>query len=417
MDLKQDTLLIVDDEELIRQLLRVKFSGENYQCLTAVNGIEAIELIKGIQIAVVLLDINMPGKTGIETLQDIKTLKPDTEVIMATAINDIEIALKCLRLGAYDYVIKPFNLEELIHITKRAQEHRRLILENRSYQLELEKKVAERTEELRQALDKLKAASLDTIFRLSRAAEYKDEDTGMHIRRIGRYAAQIAETMGLPAEQIESFLYAAPMHDIGKIGIPDHILLKPGTLTPQEWEIMKQHTIIGANILEGAASEIIKQGAVIALNHHEKWDGSGYPNGLKGENIPLAGRITAIVDVFDALTSKRPYRLQSFSVPEALKMIEENVGKQFDPEIYRALQGSLKNILAIKEHHGLRLPAYHRGLCPYPDTSPQRYKHYLLVMLTGVYRGHDSYLSKKGITTATSPVNRTASMKRLYLRA
>ncbi|AII61516.1 HD domain-containing phosphohydrolase [Dehalococcoides mccartyi] len=351
MDLKQDTLLIVDDEELIRQLLRVKFSGENYQCLTAVNGIEAIELIKGIQIAVVLLDINMPGKTGIETLQDIKTLKPDTEVIMATAINDIEIALKCLRLGAYDYVIKPFNLEELIHITKRAQEHRRLILENRSYQLELEKKVSERTEELRQALDKLKTASLDTIFRLSRAAEYKDEDTGMHIRRIGRYAAQIAETMGLPAEQIESFLYAAPMHDIGKIGIPDHILLKPGTLTPQEWEIMKQHTIIGANILEGAASEIIKQGAVIALNHHEKWDGSGYPNGLKGENIPLAGRITAIVDVFDALTSKRPYRLQSFSVPEALKMIEENVGKQFDPEIYRALQGSLKNILAIKEHH------------------------------------------------------------------
>ncbi|BAS32483.1 response regulator [Dehalococcoides mccartyi] len=275
MDLKQDTLLIVDDEELIRQLLRVKFSGENYQCLTAGNGIEAIELIKGIQIAVVLLDINMPGKTGIETLQDIKTLKPDTEVIMATAINDIEIALKCLRLGAYDYVIKPFNLEELIHITKRAQEHRRLILENRSYQLELEKKVSERTEELRQALDKLKAASLDTIFRLSRAAEYKDEDTGMHIRRIGRYAAQIAETMGLPAEQIESFLYAAPMHDIGKIGIPDHILLKPGTLTPQEWEIMKQHTIIGANILEGAASEIIKQGAVIALNHHEKWDGSG----------------------------------------------------------------------------------------------------------------------------------------------
>ncbi|BAQ35359.1 MULTISPECIES: HD domain-containing phosphohydrolase [Dehalococcoides] len=350
MDLQQDTLLIVDDEELIRQLLSVKFSNENYQCLTASNGIEALELIKGIQVAIVLLDINMPGKTGIETLQDIKTLKPDTEVIMATAINDIDIALKCIRLGAYDYVIKPFNLDSLIHITKRAQEHRRLILENRGYQLGLEQKVAERTEELKQALDKLKSASLDTIFRLSRAAEYKDEDTGMHIRRIGHYAAQIAESMGLPPEEIESFLYAAPMHDIGKIGIPDNILLKPGKLTPQEWEIMKQHTVIGANILEGAASEIIKKAAVIALNHHEKWDGSGYPNGLKGENIPLAGRITAIADVFDALTSKRPYRPVSYSITEALKMIEENVGKQFDPEIYNALRGNLKNILAIKEH-------------------------------------------------------------------
>jgi len=349
MNAQQETLLIVDDEELIRQLLKVKFSAENYQCLTASNGIEAVELVKGIQVAVVLLDINMPGKTGIETLKEIKALRPDTEVIMATAINDIDVALKCIRLGAYDYAIKPFNLEVLIHITKRALEHRRLILENREYQLGLEKKVVARTEELRQALNQLKEASLDTIFRLSRAAEYKDEDTGTHIRRIGHYVAEIANTMGLPSEQVEAFLYAAPMHDIGKIGIPDHILLKPGKLTPEEWEIMKQHTVIGASILEGATSEVIKQGAVIALNHHERWDGSGYPNGLKGENIPLGGRITAIADVFDALTSKRPYRPSSFSVPEALKMIEANVGKQFDHEIYQALQGSLKNILTIRQ--------------------------------------------------------------------
>jgi putative two-component system response regulator len=169
-------------------------------------------------------------------------------------------------------------------------------------------------EQLRQAFKKIKVASLDTIFRLPRAAEYKDEETGAHIHRMSNYAAIVARKLGLNEEATETIRYAAPMHDVGKIGIPEHILLKPGKLGPNEWEIMKQHTIIGAQILEGSDAESIKQAEVIALTHHEKWDGSGYPKGLRGSEIPLVGRIAAIADVFDALTTRRPYRTDPFPV-------------------------------------------------------------------------------------------------------
>jgi putative two-component system response regulator len=214
----------------------------------------------------------------------------------------------------------------------------------------MEEMVARRTEELKRAVEKLKGASMDTIHRLARAAEYKDEDTGAHIKRMSHYCAAVARKLGLNDSIVEMIIYAAPMHDVGKIGIPDRILLKPGPLDDDEWEIMKQHTAIGAQILEGSAAGFIKLARVIALNHHEKWDGSGYPGGLKGSKIPLAGRIAAIADVFEALTSERPYK-EAFSVEKAFGIIKESRGSHFDPKVADTFFAVQKEILSIKEQY------------------------------------------------------------------
>jgi putative two-component system response regulator len=217
-----------------------------------------------------------------------------------------------------------------------------------NYQKELESEVTRRTGELKIAFEKIKAASLDTIYRLSMASEYKDEDTGAHIKRMSRYCAAVARRMGLDENTIETILYAAPMHDLGKIGIPDVILLKPARLDRVEWEIMKLHTVIGAKILKGSDAEFIRLGETIALSHHEKWDGSGYPNGLKGTDIPLAGRITAIADVFDALMTKRPYK-EPFPWEKSLAIIRAGKGSHFDPDVIDAFFAIQDEILVIKE--------------------------------------------------------------------
>jgi putative two-component system response regulator len=219
-----------------------------------------------------------------------------------------------------------------------------------NYQKELESEVTRRTEELKHAFERIKAASLETIYRLSMASEYKDEDTGSHIKRMSRYCAAVARRMGLDESTIETILYAAPMHDLGKIGIPDLILTKPAKLDPLEWEIMKQHAAIGAGILEGADAEFLKLARVIALTHHEKWNGSGYPGGLKGADIPLAGRITAIADVFDALTSKRPYK-EPFSLDKSFSIIREERGRHFDPDVVDAFLTIENGIVSIKDRY------------------------------------------------------------------
>jgi len=201
-----------------------------------------------------------------------------------------------------------------------------------TYQEEMEAEVARRTQELTRAFEKIKIASLDTVYRLSRAAEYKDEDTGAHVQRMSHYSSAIARGMGLDEEFIENVLWAAPMHDVGKIGIPDRVLLKPGKLDDDEWVIMRQHTTIGAEILKDADADFIKLAADIALTHHEKWNGSGYPHGIKGPDIPLAGRIVALADVFDALTTERPYK-EPFPLEKAFAIIKEGQGVHFDPEV------------------------------------------------------------------------------------
>ncbi|MFO7712278.1 MAG: response regulator [Dehalococcoidia bacterium] len=347
---KQESILVVDDEQTIRAFLKQVLRGEGYRCEEAGNAAEALEKLEGDAISLVLLDIKMPGRSGLELLPEIRASFPDTAVVMATAMNDTSVAVQCMKQGAYDYVAKPFGLEDVVLSVERALQRRRLELENRVYQQHLEELVSEKTKELREALDRIKLASLDTIYRLARAAEYRDADTGAHIERIGRSSAAIARQLGLENGEVDNMLYAAPMHDVGKIAVPDRILLNPGSLSAEEWEIMKKHTTIGSEILQGSDADFIRLAEVIALTHHEKWDGSGYPRGLRGSQIPLAGRIVAIADVFDALTSARPYK-EPFPVTESLDIVRKQSGVHFDPDVVDAFFVVQDEISAIRDEH------------------------------------------------------------------
>ena len=312
---KTGKVLVVDDEFVNRELLEDLLMPMGHEVSQAANGEIALEQVANDPPDVILLDVMMPGIDGFEVA---KRLKMDARtkgipIVMVTALNSADDRIKALEAGANDFLSKPFDRLEL-QATVRSQMQVKAYYDfMKDYQTKLETEVARRTSQLRQVLTKLRQASLDTIMRLARAAEYKDEDTGAHILRMSSYAAAVCRQMGLGEEVAQRVLYAAPMHDVGKIGIPDHILLKPGKLDPDEWEIMKTHTTIGGNILSGARDGYVKLAEVIALTHHERWDGTGYPLGLKGAEIPLAGQISAISDVFDALSPrsapiKKPFR-------------------------------------------------------------------------------------------------------------
>ncbi len=343
-DLSNFNVLVVDDTETNIDIL-VETLGDVYDVSVAMDGESALEDIAERAPDLILLDIIMPGMDGYEVCERLK--KDDTTknipVIFLTAMTEEQDEAKGLALGAVDYITKPFS-PELVKSRVRNQ------LELKRHRDHLEELVRERTAQLIKAFETIKNASLDTILRLSRAAEYKDEDTGAHILRMSNYSAAIAGRMGLDENVVDSILYAAPMHDIGKIGTPDHILLKPGKLDPDEWEIMKQHAVNGARILEGSDAGFIKLGEVIALTHHEKWDGTGYPQGLGGEKIPIAGRIVAIADVFDALTSERPYK-KPFSLEKSYNIIRAGRGSHFDPDVLDAFFEAEDEILKIKERY------------------------------------------------------------------
>jgi len=347
---KLHTVLIVDDEPVVRKVLREGLSAGNYRCDEVGTAEEALNRLAKNPVELVLLDIKMPGKSGDDILPELKLKYPDTAVIMVTAITDTATAIRCMREGAYDYLVKPFNLDEVVLSADRALDRVRLELENRAYQQHLEQMVEEKTVELKRAIGMIKLASLDTIHRLARAAEYKDEDTGAHIKRMSQYSASIARKMGLSDSEVENILYAAPMHDVGKIGIPDRILLKTGSLDAKEWEIMKKHTVFGAEILRGSDAEFIRLAEVIALTHHEKWDGSGYPRGLRGSKIPLVGRIVAVADVFDAVTSKRPYK-KPIATGKSLEIIREGRGSHFEPEVVDAFFAIEDEISGIRKKY------------------------------------------------------------------
>ena len=343
-------ILVVDDELINRRVLEAMLNPLGYQVLLAENGQQALERARRDEPDLVLLDIMMPEMDGFEVA---RRLKDDERthhipVVMVTALREVEDRVRALEAGADDFLTKPVDKTELRarvrSLLKVKAYHDHML----NYQRELEAEVAARTKALRRALLQVRAASLDTIFRLSRAAEYKDELTGAHITRMSNYSAILARHLGLGEKTVEAILYASPMHDVGKIGIPDHILLKPGKLDPEEWEIMQTHTTIGARILAGAESGFLRLAETIALTHHEKFDGSGYPRGLAGNKIPLAGRIVAISDVFDALVSKRPYK-EAFEVERALDIIRQGRGSHFDPEVHDAFFEVLDQILEIKE--------------------------------------------------------------------
>ncbi len=354
-------ILVVDDEDRNLRLMKLLLTSFGYDVLTASNGEEALEMAHDIPPDVILLDIMMPKMDGFEVAKQLKR-EEETKIIpivMVTALNEVEDRVKALEVGADDFLSKPVDKTELKARVQSLVKVKAYNDHMRNYQKELEAEVAKRTIQLRQALKKLKEVSLESIFHLCRAAEYKDENTGDHIKRMSHYASAVARKMGLNKQTVEDLLYTAPMHDAGKIGIPDHILLKPGKLNDKEWQTMKQHTIVGAQILAGSGAKFIKLAETIALTHHERWDGSGYPKGLKGSKIPLIGRIAAIADVFDALTSKRPYRMKPFSLKEAFNYIKEARGRHFDPGVVDAFFAAKDEIVLIKENIEVNVKEFH----------------------------------------------------------
>jgi putative two-component system response regulator len=354
-------ILVVDDEDRNLRLMKLLLTSFGYDVLTASNGEEALEKVHDIPPDVILLDIMMPKMGGFEVANQLKR-EEETKIIpivMVTALNGVEDRIKALEAGADDFLSKPVDKTELRARVQSLIKVKAYNDHTLNYQKELEAEVAKRTTQLRQALKKLKEVSLESICQLCRAAEYKDESTGDHIKRMSHYASAVARKMGLNKQFVEDLLYTAPMHDAGKIGIPDHILLKPDKLNHKEWETMKQHTIVGAQILSGSGAKFIKLAETIALTHHERWDGSGYPKGLKGPKIPLIGRIAAIADVFDALTSKRPYRMKPFSLEEAFNYIKEGRGRHFDPRVVDAFFATKDEILLIKKNIEVNVKEFH----------------------------------------------------------
>lgn len=334
---KKETILIVDDVPENVNIL-TKFLKTDYRIKAAINGESAIEIAKKSPPDLILLDIMMPGMDGYQVCKALKSdpVTHNIPVIFVSAKNEVEDESIGFDCGAVDYITKPISA---ILVKKRVRLHLNLYDQKRH----LAHEVDERTHELEKS-------RLDIVNRLGMAAEYKDNETGLHVKRMSEYSKIIALTLGFSQQDAELLKQAAPMHDIGKIGIPDHILLKPGKFEADEWEIMKTHVNIGGEILKEGDSVLLKWAGIIAMTHHEKWDGSGYPNGLKAEEIPLIGRIVAVADVFDALTSSRPYK-KAWSIEDACDLIKNESGKHFDPSVVDAFSHSLDRILAYRSQY------------------------------------------------------------------
>lgn len=356
---KSKRVLIVDDEEPNRDLLVAMCESQGYETETANNGFDALAKVK-LDIDLVLMDVMMPGMDGFEATRRIRNDQDmnDIPIIMVTALTSKEDRLQAVEAGANDFISKPVEKTELrVRATsllkmKEAQD------EIKRYQLELETKVEQRTKQLREALyasveaqRETKKAHVETIHCLVAAAEYKDEDTANHIKRMSNYCKIMARKLHLSPSEVETIYLASPLHDIGKIGTPDNILFKQGKLTPEEMEIMKQHTVFGGSILRNPSSELLQAGEVIALTHHERWDGRGYPEGLAEENIPLYGRICAVADVFDALMNKRPYK-EAFSLEKSLEIMKDGRGKRFEPKLLDLFLENLDEMLVIQKKYG-----------------------------------------------------------------
>ncbi len=337
-------ILIVDDNLANVLLLERMLGEEGYLNVhTTTDPRDVVELHDRRGFDIVLLDIRMPGMDGFQVLEALTDAIRDDylPVLVLSADLDPATRLKALELGARDFIAKPFERSEVLTRVRNLLEVRILYKRHRRQSEILEAKVRERTQQLYRT-------QLEIVRRLARAGEYRDNETGMHVIRMSKSCQALGLAAGLSAGRCELLLYTSPLHDVGKIGIPDRILLKPGKLTAEEWEIMKTHVDIGASILTDHGSEIIRMARIIVLTHHEKWDGTGYPKGLTGEDIPVEGRIAALCDVFDALTSERPYK-RAWSVEEALAYVESNAGLHFEPRLVRVFTAILPDILAICE--------------------------------------------------------------------
>jgi putative two-component system response regulator len=349
-----ERILIVDDEEQIRTLLARLLGAHGYQCITAESAAVGRRLLEEAPVALVLSDVNMPGESGLDFTREVLATHPDTAVVMVTGMDDRRYAEAAIEVGAYGYVLKPFKPNELIINVGNALRRRSLEIENRSNREQLEQTVLERTSALRDTIARLESSESElrrlreeTIRRLSWAAEFRNQETGEHIVRMSLYCTLLARLAGLDAESAEQIRIASPMHDVGKIGIPDRILLKPGRLTEEERRVMEAHTEMGHRILAGSNVELLDLAARMALTHHERIDGEGYPGRLVGDAIPIEGRICAVADVFDALTSDRVYR-KAFQPDEARELMLEGRGTQFDAGLLDLFFGAFDDVLAIR---------------------------------------------------------------------
>jgi len=348
---ERSLVLVVDDEVAICQVIQDYLLLRSFDVITANSYDEAAALLASRAVDVVLSDIRMPGKSGTDLLRHVRRHHAGTAVILFTGYADIGLAVHSMQEGAYDFLLKPIHLEQVYLSIHNALEKRQLKEEVRRYQKGLEELVDRRTRELREALERVELASLETVTRLSKAADKRDDETGNHVLRIRSFSAALCRDLCIPKEETDLVYVASSMHDIGKIGIPDAILLKPGRLNEREFEIMKQHSLIGAEILRDSDSRMLQIAEAIALSHHEKWDGSGYPSGLSGNNIPLYGRIVAVADVFDALTTKRCYK-PAFSFDVAADIIVKSSGTHFDPEMVQTFLHCREEFETIKLQFG-----------------------------------------------------------------
>ena len=336
-----DRILVVDDMPIIRVTLRRILEKEGFRCLEAANGEEALGAMDDHGAELVLADIHMPVMGGMELVAALKPRMPEVAVVMVSSVEETATAVEAIQLGAYGYVHKPFQPREILVQVRAALRRRMLEIEHRDRERVLAQKVREQTLEIRDSREEI-------AIRLISASEERDNETGAHVRRIGLYAAGFGTQLGWSQAEVDAIRGAAPMHDIGKIGVPDAILQKPGALTEDEWKLMREHTTMGARILRKSRVPFIQMGARIASCHHEKWDGSGYPRGLAGEAIPIEARITAIADVYDALCHKRHYK-EPWPEERVVEHLLNGRESHFESKLVDLFVENLEAMRAIRE--------------------------------------------------------------------